>query len=331
MTRKGATIVIGGGGFVGLNIVEHLLSEGRDVTLLDVTAPPQAALDALTALPGALTVALADVCEPGAIAGAMPPETETMVYGAAVTASFARDRDAPERTIAVNLDGFLQALRAAQGAGLRRVINLSSAGAYGAAAFRGTGPLREDDPVDPQNIYGITKFASERLAGRMAEVWGIDTISLRLSGVFGRWERRTGVRDTPSPQFQIVEALRAHQPALIERTDARDWIYAPDVARVVARLLDSPKLAHRLYNVSTGMTWSVLDWGQAMAQTIPGGVCRLAAPGETANVALHAKADRRPLDISRAQAEIGPLECCGIEQSVADYAEWGRQTGKVYT
>lgn len=323
-------LVIGGGGFVGLNVVEHSLAAGRAVTLFDIAPPPDAALAALENLPGKLTVLAGDVREAGAVAGAITPETETMVYGAAVTAGVERDRDAPEITLGVNLDGFLLALRAAHEAGLRRVINLSSAGAYGAAAFHGSGPLREEDEADPQNIYGITKFASERIAARMAEIWALDVVSVRLSGVFGRWERRTGVRDTPSPQFQILEALRAGRPALIERTDARDWIYAPDVARIVAALLDAPALRHRLYNVSTGAVWSVLAWGESMARAYPGSVCRLAEPGEAANIALHAKEDRRALSIDRLRAEIGPPECRDIEQSVKDYSEWARSEGADY-
>lgn len=324
----GETIVVGGGGFVGLNIVEHLLTAGRDVILFDVAAPPETALKAFEPLPGALSLVIGDVQHPGAIADALSARTDSMVYGAAVTAGLERDRDTPEVTLGVNLSGFLLALRAAHEAGLRRVINLSSAGAYGAAAFHGDGPLHEDDPTDPQNIYAITKFASERVAMRMSEVWGLDAINLRLSGVFGRWERRTGVRDTPSPQFQIVEALSAGAPALVERTDARDWIYAPDVAQVLARLLEAPRLRHRLYNVSTGARWSVLDWGIAMAETFPGGLCRLAQPGERPNVALHAKSDRRSLSVQRLQSEIGPINCLGFEQTVTDYSNWLQATGR---
>lgn len=322
------TIVIGGGGFVGLNIVEHLLAAGRDAVIFDIAPPPDTALEALKALPGSLRLAIGSVEAPGAIAAALSPQTDTMVYGAAVTAGMERDRTAPETTLGVNLNGFLLALRAAHEAGLRRVINLSSAGAYGAAAFRGSGILREDHTADPQNIYAITKFASERVADRMHAVWGLDAISVRLSGVFGRWERRTGVRDTPSPQFQIVEALAAGKPALLERTDGRDWIYASDVAEIVARLMDAQSLRHRLYNVSTGVTWSVLDWGIAMAATFPNGRCDLAETPEQANVALHALSDRRSLSIERLERDIGPLNCRGIEQSVSDYAKWRQSIGK---
>ncbi|MEO1679273.1 MAG: NAD(P)-dependent oxidoreductase [Pseudomonadota bacterium] len=325
-----ALIVVGGGGFVGLNIVEHALAAGRAVILFDITPPPDAALTIFEELPGTLRFVAGDVRDASALAGAVTPDVDEMVYGAAVTAGLERDRAAPEITLGVNLDGFLVALRAAQEAGVRRVINLSSAGAYGAAAFRGSGPLREEDETDPQNIYGITKFASERVGTRLAEVWGLDVISVRLSGVFGNWERRTGVRDTPSPHYQILEALRAGRPALVERADARDWIYAPDVARIVARLLAAPSLSHRLYNVSTGMTWSVSDWGAAMAKHFPGGLCRLVRPGETPNVALHAKEDRRTLSIDRLHTEIGDPRCITLEQSVKNYADWAGLVGDRY-
>lgn len=326
------TLVIGGGGFVGLNIVEHLLAQGRSVTLFDIARPPVSALDALAALPGALRVVTGDVCDSRAVAEAFRTKIDTMVYGAAVTAGLERDRDTPELTIGVNLDGFLGALRAARDVGVRRVINLSSAGAYGAAAFAGQGSLHEDNPApDPQSIYSITKFASERVGARMSEVWGLDVINVRLSGVFGRWERRTSVRDTPSPQFQIVEALRAGRPALVERLDNRDWIYAPDVARAVDAIMQATDLSYRLYNISTGQTWSVLAWGQAMAVWFEGGVCRLAEPGEAANIALHAPTDRRPLSVDRLRADDLLVTCCDINQSVEEYNSWLQGDGANYS
>jgi UDP-glucose 4-epimerase len=324
------TLVVGGGGFVGLNIVEHLLAGGNDAVLFDIAEPPRAALDLLDDLPGQLSVRLGDVQAPGALVDALAG-ADTLVYGAAVTAGIERDRQAPELTLGVNLDGFMRALRVAHEAGLRRVVNLSSAGAYGAAAFTGTGPLWEDSPApDPVSIYSISKFASERIGSRMAEVWDLDVINVRLSGVFGRWERRTGVRDTPSPHFQILEALQAGRPALVERMDNRDWIYAPDVARAVEALLQAPALSHRLYNISTGQTWSVLAWGQAMAAQFPGAECRLAEPGETPNIALHAPTDRRPLSVDRIRADVALPECLDIRQSVENYAAWARRIGAAY-
>ncbi len=324
------TLVIGGGGFVGLNIVEHLLARGDAVRLFDLGAPPEAARAFLADLPGALEVQTGDVCSADAMARAMAGVGD-VVFGAAVTAGPERDRTAPERTLDVNLGGFLAALRAAHDAGVRRFVNLSSAGAYGAAGFHGTGPMTEDDPAaDPRTVYSITKFASERMADRMGEVWGLDTVSVRLSAVFGRWERRTGVRDTPSPQMQILAAFQDGKPALIDRVDHRDWIYAPDVARAVAALLAAGTLPAPLYNVSSGRRWAVLDWGRALAAHFPGAVCRLAEPGEAATIDLFAPEDRRPLSIDRLVRDTGFAPCFDIDQSVNDYHAWAQKIGPGY-
>ncbi|MEM8664251.1 MAG: NAD(P)-dependent oxidoreductase, partial [Pseudomonadota bacterium] len=240
------TVVFGGSGFVGLNIVEAALSRGDGVTVFDRTAMPAPAAEAFAKLPGRLEVVEGDVTDPQDVARAFAHGADTVVYGAAVTGGLARDREAPEATLGVNLTGFLHALRAARDAGAGRIVNLSSAGAFGDAAFRHD-VLTEETPADPVSLYSMTKFSSERMAARMADVWGIDALSVRLSGVFGRWERKTSVRDTPSPQHQLLAAARDNRPARIPRRDNRDWIYAPDVARAVLALLDAPQLNHRLY------------------------------------------------------------------------------------
>lgn len=321
MSEK-TTIVVGGAGFVGLNIAERLLAQGEAVTILDAGPVPEAARAHLETLPGALTCTTCDVTDPAQIGPAMVAGA-SVVYGAAVTAGPERDRDAPERTLDVNLNGLLNVLRAARDSDCGRVINLSSAGAYGAAAFRHP-LLHETEATDPVSLYSLTKFASERVGARMADIWGMDVISVRLSGVFGRWERKTSVRDTPSPQFQVMQAALEGHPALLERLDRRDWIYAPDVARAVIALRDAGTLHHDLYNVSTGQTWSVLDWGRALADEVPGFVCRLAEAGETATVDLHAAEDRGSLAVDRLATDTGFSACYGIERSVEDYLKWAR-------
>jgi len=97
---------------------------------------------------------------------------------------------------------------------VRRIINLSSGSAYGANAFQNA-PLDEETACDPVSIYAITKFASEKVAARLAALWQYEIINVRLSAVFGPWERQTGVRDTLSPQAQILAALRDGRDAVL--------------------------------------------------------------------------------------------------------------------
>jgi UDP-glucose 4-epimerase len=243
------------------------------------------------------------------------------VLGAAITAGPARDAADPELILQVNLQAQLPVLVAARDSGVARIINLSSGSAYGAAGTRHA-VLDEETGCDPETLYAITKYASERVAARLAALWNLDIVSVRLSGVFGTWERATGVRDTLSPQAQILACLRQRSEAVLPRPGVRDWIYAPDMADAVALLIEAPKPKHLLYNISTGRAWSALQWGQKLAELHAGFVCRLAAPGESATIDLHGPTDRAPLSISRLEAEFGWRARFGCEESVADLSRW---------
>ena len=315
------TLVFGGAGFVGLNIAERLLSEGKAVVLFDRLPLPDAAITAFAALPGSLEVIQGDVTDMGAVTCALTCEIDAVVLGSAVTADAARETRDPETILQINLSALAPILRAARDAGVRRIVNLSSAAAYGHAAM-GVALVDEDVAPQPTGLYGITKFASEMIGGRMADLWALDFVSLRLSAVFGPWERATGVRDTTSPQFQITEAARLGKPALPARPGVRDWVYAPDVARAVHAVLRANSLKHRVYNVSAPESWSALDWGRQLAARRSGFECRLAREGETPTIDLHSPVDRGALSVARLRDELGWEAGFGLADSVAHLDAW---------
>lgn len=313
-------LVFGGTGFVGLNIASAMLARGHAVTLYDRAGLPPAAQRAFAGYGDRLRVLQGDVLDRAAVEAAIAG-VDVIVMGAAITASAERDAADPEMILQVNLLAQVPILVAARRAGVRRVINLSSAGAYGATAFRHA-LLEEDMACDPVSLYAITKYASEKVAARLAALWPIDIISVRLSGVFGPWERATGVRDTLSPQVQILDALQQRREALLARPGVRDWVYAPDVACALALLAEAPKLQHALYNISSGREWSALQWGEDLAALHPGFTCRLAGGGEAPTINLHSDADRAPLSVSRLDQEFGWRAKFGCADSAADLTKW---------
>jgi UDP-glucose 4-epimerase len=321
-------LIVGGVGFVGLNIAEHMLGQGDEVVLFDRAALPQSAARAFSGLPGRLHAVAGDVTDRDAISRAITPGLDAVVMGAAITAGSARDAADPETILRVNLLAQVPLIAAARDAGVRRVINLSSAAAFGAAGERES-VLDETTPGDPVGLYAITKWASERIGRRLGALWGLDLVSLRLSGVFGPWERATGVRDTLSPQCQILAAAVAGKPALLQRPGLRDWIFAPDVADAVRAVLAAPALAHDLYNVSSKSRTTALAWGQALAVHYPGFVCRLAEPGEAATIDLHAASDRAPLATARLQGDLGWEARTRPEESAARLAAWWQAHGRM--
>jgi UDP-glucose 4-epimerase len=304
-----------------LNIAQALLKRGHVVTLFDRAGLPPAAQLAFADHGDRLSVIDGDVLDRALIDSVIAAGFDAIILGAAITASTERDAADPEGILQVNLMAQTPILAAAHRHGVKRVINLSSAGAYGTSAFKY--PLLDEElPCDPVSLYAITKFASEKVASRLAALWQTDFISVRLSAVFGPWERATGVRDTLSPLMQIFTAHAKQSAAILVRSGVRDWIYAPDVADAMTLLIEAPKTQHRLYNISTATPWSALEWGQQLAESHPGFVCRLASTGETPTIDLHSDSDRAPLSVARLEQEFGWRAKFGCADSAADLIDW---------
>lgn len=313
-------LIFGGAGFVGLNIAQRLLERDHTVTLFDRAELPAAAQRAFAPFGERLRVIQGDVTDASAATAAIEGGCDALVLGAAITADAARDAAEPERILGVNLLAQVPMLQAARRGGVRRVINLSSAAAYGASGQR-FAVLEETTPCDPVSLYAITKFTSERVAARLSSQWQTEFISVRLSAVFGPFERPGGVRDTPSPQSLIADCCARGVPALLNEPGDKDWVYAPDVADAVSLLLEAPKLRHDLYNISNDATFSAQAWGEAFAHDRPGFVCRLAGEGETPTVPVHAPVRGR-LSTARLADEFGWRAKFDCAASAAHYARW---------
>jgi UDP-glucose 4-epimerase len=320
-----STLVFGGAGFVGLNIAEYLLERGKPVVICDIAPPPAEAMSHFKSLAGDLRIVTGDVLDPETHRKAFNGSIGSVVFGAAITAGADRDAAEPERILEVNLLSFIKVLRSSQAAGVRRIINLSSAGAYGNAAF-GDAPLDERTTcADPVSLYSLTKFGSERIGARLGDLWNIDVRSVRLSAVFGRWERVTNVRDTPSPHYQAMELASAGKPALFDRAGLRDWTYGSDIAAAVAGLLDASQLNYPLYNITCGTVSSALEWAQTLASRVEGFEARLCGDNETPTINLHSTTDRQFLKFVRISADIEFKPGFFIDESVSDYLNWHQE------
>jgi UDP-glucose 4-epimerase len=313
-------LIFGGCGFVGLNVAQALLERGHHVTLFDRAELPVSAQRAFAGFDARLRVLHGDVTDVGAVAAAIETGCDALVLGAAITADSTRDASEPDRILAVNLVAQVPMLQAARHAGVKRVINLSSGAAYGA-----NGPrfpiLDETTPCDPVSLYSITKFASERVVARLAELWQTDVISVRLSGVFGPFERAGGVRDTPSPQALIAACCERGEPALLSEPAEKDWIYAPDVAEAVSILLEARRPQHALYNISNQTMFTAEAWGRAFATGRDGFVCRFARDGETPTVPVHSPVRGR-LSTARLADEFGWRAKFDCATSAKHFGRW---------
>lgn len=316
-------VIFGGAGFVGLNIAEALLARGHAVTLHDRADLPVLARRSLSGHGERLQAVQGDVTDAAAIEALIGQGCDAVVLGAAITAGEELERASTARVLEINVMAQIPILMAAIRHGVRRVVNLSSASAYGAAGAR-VDVLDEETPCDPVSFYAISKFTSERSVARHAELFGGDFLSVRLSALFGPWERPSSVRDTPSMPYQILAAFARGKAAVLPVPGMRDWTYAPDAAEAVALLIEAERTRHRLYNISCGGLWPALQFGEAYATLQPGLQCRLAAPGETTSIKLHGP-DRAPLGVARLADEFGWRARFGCAESATHMGAWLKQ------
>jgi UDP-glucose 4-epimerase len=99
----------------------------------------------------------------------------------------------------------------------------------------------------------------------------------------------------------------------------------------VTLLIEAAKPKHQLYNISTGVEWSALQWGQQLGALHSGFTCRLAEAGEAATIDLHGPADRAPLSVERLAQEFGWRAQFGCAESAADLCVWWTQHGEGLT
>ena len=320
-----STVVTGACGFVGCNLVEHVLERGRTVVAVDrVEAWPADAVERFGDLPGRLVFAAADVRDEAAVDAAFALAAsdgaiDGVVHAAAITPGPEREARDADLIAQVNYLGTLRVLAAARTYGARRLLYPSSASVYGDAAFPDR-PLDEalDAPI-PNAVYGIAKYAAERSALRLGRLWGIDVVAARVGAVFGPWERDTGLRDTFSGPMLTTRAMLRGERVVLTCEGPLDWVYAPDVARALVALLDAPELAFELYHVSAGRRWTLADWCRALAARL-GSACFELDP-DAANATLPlAERDRSPLGIERLQSVYQPRY--GLDEALPHYLGW---------
>jgi nucleoside-diphosphate-sugar epimerase len=240
---------------------------------------------------------------------------EAVWHGAAITAGAQREKREASRILEVNTLATVRALEAAARAGVRRFVYPSSSAVYGATAFEGEGPVREDEPPRPLNLYGISKLAAERAVLHLGPALGVEVATGRINAVFGPWERDTGLRDTLSPHLQMAGLAREGKEAVLARGAERDWIYAPDAADAFVRMLEAPTLAPLAMNVTQGVLWPL----ETMARSL-GVRWRY---GET-NLGYGGPIDRprRPLSGQLLLEKLGWEPAHSPEQACAAYAAW---------
>lgn len=328
-----AVLVTGGTGFVGINIVRDLAEAGHDVVSVDVGAPDALAEHYLASWSERVTWLTGDLTDPQVLAR-VGADVDLVVHAAAYTPYEDQERTHFRHTIDNNLSSLLNLIDFVVERNVRRVIFVSTMAVYSPEYFtEPTGHVRyrEDEPLDPHHVYGITKRTSEALLRRAAGTFGFESASVRLAQNWGPMERVTPFHARMSiPYHWVRQAAREEaitvSPHGFGITNGRrlnqDHPYVLDTAAAIRSLLVSPRLAHDVYNVSAGEPVFVDDLLAAMRTAQP--EVRFAEPIEHDSAATSAAI---ALDIDRLTAETGFAPRFDLATALAHCIAWRRDAG----
>lgn len=232
---SGRVLVTGGDGFIGQH-VKHLCVlesrkklENRDVRVLDKEE--------------------GGILNTKYLAQAMEGVETVLHLGACSGNLFMVDDDADLGGIRVNVEGTRNVLELARRKGVRRVVFVSTQSSYAHAPL----PHHEDDLLDADiNLYTATKVFGESLCRAYHRRYGLETVILRFSSVYGPGEESKGPVANPITLF-IRKMLKGEAPVLYgDGYQTRDLLFVEDAARAVLHAAGSNVQPGQTYNVSTG-------------------------------------------------------------------------------
>jgi UDP-glucose 4-epimerase len=265
MENNGATgmktVVTGGAGFIGSNLVELLLDEGHAVVILDdLSTGKRENIRDLQSRSDCRFIQ-GSVTDPRLL-NEVFRDAECVFHQAAIP-SVQRSVENPRATHEVNVNGTLNVLLAARDCGVEKVIYASSSSVYGDTP---TLPKREEMVPTPKSPYAVSKLTGEYYCQVFAEVYGLKTVSLRYFNVYG--PRQDPYSDYAAVIPRFITRSLAHRPPVIygDGTQTRDFTFVKDVARV--NLLAAERNAEGVFNIACGERISINELAARIMEVI---------------------------------------------------------------
>jgi dihydroflavonol-4-reductase len=208
-------LVTGASGFVGAAVVRALLASGYRVRALRRPSSPSANLDGLD-----VELREGDLRDPASLAAAMAGARD-LIHVAADYRLWARD---PEELIRTNRDGTGHVMRAAQAAGIERIVYTSSVATLAYANGIPSDETRRLQETAAIGAYKRSKIAAETLVEQMIACEALPAVIVHPSTPLGPRD----IRPTPTGRI-VIEAAMGRIPGYVDT--GLNLVHVDDVAR----------------------------------------------------------------------------------------------------
>ena len=308
-------LVTGGAGFIGSTLVDRLLAERHEVTVVDDLSRGRLEnLESARAAGARFGFHHMDVNDPAiesVVVGARPE----VVFHLAAQIDVRLSVEDPVHDAQVNVVGTVRLAEAARRAGVRRIVFTSSGGSiYGPVTEL---PVAESRSVDPLSPYAAGKIAGEIYLEMYSRLYGLEWAGVAPANVYGP-------RQDPHGEAGVVaifsQRLLSGAPTRVfgDGGNTRDYVYVDDVVDAFVRAATVPAAAGLRFNVGTGVETSDRELHSLVAEAAGAPDDPEYAPARLGDVA------RSALDAARAGEVLGWSPQVAIAAGVARTVDYFR-------
>jgi nucleoside-diphosphate-sugar epimerase len=315
MSAPQRVLVIGGLGFIGVNLTGRLVGQGRSVTV--VTPSRARHLERAAAFEArGVRIVEGDLRDAGAMAEAVADQQ--IVFNLAGESGAVRSMEDPWTDLDVNCRGnlvLLEALRAANPGA--KLVFLGSRLEYGKQP---TQPVNEEQAPDPLCLHAIHKLTVEKYLRLYESLFGLRYAIARVTNPYGPGQPAGRTAYGVVNRLIHLALAGAALPIYGDGGQRRDYIHVDDLVAALVALSESASSDGRAFNVGSGEGTRMIDMARAIIELAGGGRIEhvqwpaLAARIETGDFVA---------DVSRMRTELGwkpaiPLRD-GLQRTIAHY------------
>jgi UDP-glucose 4-epimerase len=242
-------LITGGAGFIGTALANRLVRDGHHVRVLDDLSAGDPAR-----LHPEVTFTRGDVRDRPLLWTQL--QDVDCVFHLAARVSVPESVLYPREYNEINVGGTVSLAEAVRDAGVRRVILASSATVYGAQPLQ---PVPETAWPHPQSPYAVSKLAAEYYVAALGDLYGIETVILRIFNAYGPGQRVPPSHAPVIPLFARCVLSGASVVVHGDGQQTRDFVHIDDLTDALVSAALRAEANRAIINIGSGNETSVFS------------------------------------------------------------------------
>lgn len=308
---KQQVLVTGGAGFIGSHVVRHCLDMGFDVV----------ALDDLSGgfedhIPEGATFVKGSITDDKLVTELFDKYKFEYVYHLAAYAAEGLSHFIRRFNYNNNLVGSINLINESVKHKVKCFVFTSSIAVYG----KGQLPMTEALKPEPEDPYGVSKYAVELDLRSAHEMFGLNYVVFRPHNVYGE-NQNIGDKYRNVIGIFMNQIMQGKKLTIFgDGTQTRAFSYIDDVAIPIARCVNMPSAYNEVFNIGADKPYTVNDLATVVCKEfgVSADINYLAARNEV----LHAYSDH-----TKAHGVFGDPTGIDLAEGIARMAAWARKVG----